>query len=69
MNDANVSIQATTECIKTVQHFGYNTYYNICNHSAPVNIPWGVMDWLGIVLVLAVLVFSARILFSIRRGL
>ena len=31
-------------CLKEVNHIGYTTYVNVCNHTFS-NVSWGAYDW------------------------
>lgn len=57
--DATIN-QNYAECIKTADHFGSTTYYNICTNTH-VDVPWGAFGWFEVGLLscflLAVLVF------------
>lgn len=51
----NLSTENVEECIKTMTHWGYNTYNNICN-GAVSQVDWGSMDYVAY-LGLAVFIF------------
>lgn len=54
--DVNANI---AECIKSVGHFGGETYMNICN-GAETHVPWGATDWiLSISLIIIVVIVAA----------
>lgn len=48
------NIQITHECVKKISNVGHTVYQNICNGSTQT-VPWGSMDWIGIILVGALL--------------
>lgn len=45
--------QNSTQCIKTISRFGEAVYQNICSGHA-ITVPWGSLDWVGMVILLIV---------------
>lgn len=40
--------QNAAECITRVEHWGFNSFHNICAKTV-VDVPWGLGDWIGAV--------------------
>lgn len=51
MNDVNLNLST---CFKEINHLGSTTYQNICNNTQSV-VPWGVADWVVVVLIVTIL--------------
>ncbi len=57
--------QNATDCVRSVYHFGSTTVMNICN-SKIVEVPWGGMDWVFAILLIALcLGFTCLLLFPL----
>jgi len=50
MENINLNLESKTleACIKQTYDIGANVYTNICNGQVS-EVPWGSMDWVGIV--------------------
>jgi hypothetical protein len=48
--DTNLGIQATTECLKSINNIGSTTWVNVCTKTREV-VQWGAGDWIGLILV------------------
>jgi hypothetical protein len=35
------------KCLQEVTGWGENIFYNVCSNSPPVHVPWGIMPWVG----------------------
>ena len=49
-NDINFN---AVNCLKEVADLGHTTYVNVCN-GAQSTVPWGAVDWMGFVLLTAI---------------
>jgi len=69
--DTNIGIQATTECMKEINQIGHTIWVNICTNTK-VDVPWGVMDWLvmGVILpfIGLLIIYAIYLLIKELRG-
>lgn len=61
MVDVNQNIP---ECIKSTDHFGSTTYYNICTHTQ-VDVLWGAFGWFEVALLFSLGIAGLALLCTI----
>lgn len=61
-----MDINLTKDCIKEAQNWGSTTYFNICTNESS-KVPWGFMDFLGWILLLAFLFGAISLLVFIIK--
>lgn len=64
--DQNIAIQATTECIKSITHFGSTTWVNICTNQM-TTLQWGFGDWMAVVLVGVFMLFFLGMFINLKK--
>lgn len=66
--DLTVDQQTLDMCVKSITNFGSTTYQNICTGQT-VTVPFGALDWIGVILVcgggFVLIVFLGVVLFKL----
>jgi hypothetical protein len=62
MENATVDLNHNyAECLKSIGHFGYTQYQNICTGEMS-SVPWGVLDYLGAGILASILLLALGVL-------
>jgi hypothetical protein len=56
------------KCIQASTNFGNTTYYNVCNNTTSV-VPWGAMDYVACLGLIALGVAFIMVLLAITRDI